>query len=95
MPKGGDALKWPEDWRDLSEYPIWAKRDIGRFKRNVECPDWLKPILRKRGRRLCSRVYDLLNQLRLRIRWLKSGFVKAGYGKTVGVDCPSRKQKTV
>lgn len=60
MPADSDPHYWPNLWNDIKAYPIWAKRDLGRFTRRVECPDWLKPLLGTRGRKLASRAYDLL-----------------------------------
>ena len=62
MPNGGDKRLWPEYWRELKRYPIHAKRDLGKYTKLVECPDWLKPILGKYGRRFASRIYETLKQ---------------------------------
>ena len=63
MPEGGDKRLWPEYWSELKQYPVHAKRDLGKYTKMVECPDWLKPILGKYGRRLASRVYELIKPL--------------------------------
>lgn len=60
MPVGGDKRLWPEYWSDLKLYPVHLKRDLGKYTRLVECPDWLKPILGKYGRRFASRVYEMI-----------------------------------
>lgn len=60
MPEGGDKRLWPEYWRELAKFPVHARRDLGRFTKLVECPDWLKPILGKRGRRYASHIYEIL-----------------------------------
>lgn len=58
MPEGGDKRLWPEYWSELKRYPVHARRDLGKYTKIVECPDWLKPILGKKGRKLASRIYD-------------------------------------
>lgn len=60
MPEGGDKKLWPEYWSELKRYPVHAKRDLGKYTKMVECPDWLKPILGKYGRYFASRVYELI-----------------------------------
>lgn len=71
MPDGGDKRLWPEYWCRMSQYPIHAKRDLGKYTKMVECPDWLKPILGKCGRRFASYVYEMVKPLIKRIRGLK------------------------
>lgn len=68
MPEGGDKKLWPEYWRELNRYPVHAKRDLGKYTKIVECPDWLKPILGKYGRRIASRVYEMFKPLFKRTR---------------------------
>lgn len=63
MPEGGDKKLWPEYWSELKRYPVHAKRDLGKYTKMVECPDWLKPILGKYGRRFASRVYEWIKPL--------------------------------
>ena len=63
MPEGGDKKLWPEYWRELKRYPVHAKRDLGKYTKLVECPDWLKPILGKYGRRLASCVYEKIKPM--------------------------------
>lgn len=58
MPDGGNERLWPEYWSELKRYPVHAKRDLGKYTKMVECPDWLKPMLGKRGRRFASLVYE-------------------------------------
>ncbi len=67
MPEGGDEKLWPEYWRELKQYPVHAKRDLGKYTKLVECPDWLKPVLGKSGRRLASRIYEVAKPLISRI----------------------------
>ena len=63
MPEGGDKKLWPEYWSELNRYPVHAKRDLGKYTKMVECPDWLKPILGKCGRRFASRVYEIIKPI--------------------------------
>lgn len=60
MPEGGDPRCWPSTWKELDKYPIWTKQDLGKYTRKVECPDWLKPVLGKVGRKLASGIYDVI-----------------------------------
>ena len=63
MPEGGDKKLWPEYWNEMRQFPVHARRDLGRYTKLVECPDWLKPILGKRGRRVMSGVYEALKPI--------------------------------
>jgi len=63
MPENGDKSLWPEYWRELKYYPIHLRRDLGRFTKMVECPDWLKPLLGKKGRKLASRIYERMKPI--------------------------------
>ena len=63
MPEGGDENLWPEYWKELSRYPVHARRDLGKYTKMVECPDWLKPILGRQGRRIMSRIYEALKPI--------------------------------
>ncbi len=63
MPECGDVRLWPEYWSELKYYPVHAKRDLGKYTQLVECPDWLKPILGKRGRRIASIIYEVVKPL--------------------------------
>ena len=67
MPIGGDESIWPEYWKEMVQFPVHARRDLGKYTKMVECPDWLKPILGKRGRRVMSRIYETLKSV-LKIR---------------------------
>lgn len=58
MPVDGNPTLWPSRWSELSNYPIWAKRDLGKFTRIVECPEWLKPLIGHTGRKLASKIYE-------------------------------------
>ena len=60
MPDGGDEKLWPEYWSELKQYPVHARRDLGKYTKLVECPDWLKPILGRNGRRMASRIYEIV-----------------------------------
>ena len=60
MPEDGNPDWWPEYWWQFKNQPVLAKRDLGRYTKFVECPDLLKPLLGKRGRKLASRLYDAL-----------------------------------
>lgn len=60
MPNGADKRYWPDYWRELMQYPVHARRDLGKYTKLVECPDWLKPILGKYGRRFASRIYETI-----------------------------------
>lgn len=62
MPENGDKSAWPDYWRELKDYPVLAKRDLGKYTKFVECPDWLKPILGKTGRRLASKTYEYVKR---------------------------------
>lgn len=63
MPEGGDESLWPEYWKEMKRFPVHARRDLGRYTKLVECPDWLKPILGKRGRRVMSGIYEALKPI--------------------------------
>ena len=55
---------YPARWVDIYTWPVYGKRDLGRYTTLVACPDWLKPILGKRGRRCASKIYDSVTILR-------------------------------
>ncbi len=63
MPEGGDKKLWPEYWSEMKQFPVHARRDLGKYSKMVECPDWLKPILGKYGRRSAARIYELAEKL--------------------------------
>ena len=67
MPIGANRDFWPTRWVDIYDRPVWAKRDLGKYTTLVACPDWLKPILGKRGRRCASKIYDFINPLLRRV----------------------------
>lgn len=68
MPEGGNGKYWPEYWSEMMQFPIHAKRDLGKYTKMVECPDWLKPILGKHGRKLASCVYELIKPVMKRLK---------------------------
>lgn len=63
MPDGEDESLWPEYWNEMSQFPVHGRRDLGKYTKFVECPDWLKPIIGKRGRRIMSRIYETLKPI--------------------------------
>lgn len=68
MPQGANERLWPEYWREMKQYPVHARRDLGKYTTLVECPDWLKPILGKAGRRFASKTYEVVKPIITRIR---------------------------
>jgi len=63
MPDGADENLWPEFWRDLSDCPILAKRDKGKYSRSgIKCPEWLQLILGHRGRKIALRIYNAVRK---------------------------------
>ena len=68
MPEGGEKKLWPEYWSELKLYPVHAKRDLGKYAKLVECPDWLKPILGRYGRRFASWIYEMIKPMFKRSR---------------------------